>query len=104
MTYHSIFIWEAFTVDGNHKYGIVQSVFKYQVIKNLSKKGLFQIKAIHIPAGLSKKSLKSEVLIRFIQELQQIHNSGVTLINSLNIMIGNKQVPIIKYVLVSLKF
>ena len=103
MIYQSIFVWEAVTIDGNYVHGISQNILKYQLKKDLSQKGLFQIKVQYMPVTLSNKPLKSDTLIRFIQELHQIHTSGVTLINSLNIMIGNQQIPLIKFILVSLK-
>jgi type IV pilus assembly protein PilC len=103
MIYQSIFVWEAVTIEGSYVHGIAQNILKYQLKKDLSQKGLFQIKIQYMPVALSKKPLKSDTLIRFIQELHQIHTSGVTLINSLNIMIGNRQIPVIKYILVALK-
>jgi len=103
MIYQSIFVWEAVTIEGRYVHGIAQNFLKYQLKKDLSQKGLFQINIQTMPAALSKKPLKSNTLIRFIQELNQIHTSGVTLVNSLNIMIGNRQLPVIKYILVSLK-
>ena len=103
MIYQSISVWEALTIEGNYVYGIAHDVLKHQLKKDLNQKGLFRIAVQHLPIVHSKKTLKPDVLINFVQELYQIHSSGVTLINSLNIMIGNRQLPIIKYVLVSLK-
>lgn len=103
MIYQSVFVWEALTIEGNYVYGIAHDALKHQLKKDLSQKGLFQISLQPLPLVQLKKTLKPNVLIDFVQELNQIHSSGVTLINSLNIMIGNQQSPIIKYVLVSLK-
>ncbi len=67
MIYQSIFVWEAVTIDGNYVHGISQNVLKYQLKKDLSQKGLFQIKVQYMPIALSKKPLKSDTRIRSIQ-------------------------------------